>query len=39
MTESSETGFDLKRASVRILLFQVAALVCLWLLQSCYGTG
>jgi hypothetical protein len=39
MTPTSDTGFDLKRASVRILLFQAVALLGLWLLQSCYGGG
>jgi hypothetical protein len=39
MSDAPSTQFDLKRASVRILLFQLAALLGLWLLQSCYGTG
>jgi len=37
MAPDSGTGFDLKRASIRILLFQAVALLGLWLLQSCYG--
>jgi hypothetical protein len=39
MTQASDSTFDLKRAAIRVLLFQALALLGLWLLQSCFGTA
>ena len=39
MSNPPDTGFDLRRAATRVLLFQAIALLGLWLLQSRYGAG